>query len=57
MLVTTGLYDRVDHTACAKTGKWGGRSVCVSFVHGPGRPGVIKVTRRREREEIVSHIM
>ena len=31
--------------------------MCVRSVHGPGRPGVIKATRRREREEIISHIM
>lgn len=57
MLVTTGLHDQVGYTACAKMGKWDGKSVCVCVARGHGKPGVIKVTRRREREEIISHIM
>lgn len=56
MLVTTGLHDQVGYTACAKMGKWDGKSVCVCVARGHGKPGVIKVTRRRERE-IISHIM
>lgn len=56
MLVTTGLRDQVDYTACAKMGKWNRKSVCVCFVCGRGKPGVIKVTRRREWEEIISHV-
>lgn len=57
MLVTTGLHDQVGYTACAKMGKWDGKSVCVLLLV-TGKPGVIKVTRRRGRqEEIISHIM